>query len=166
MIQIAGTTEISDRLAYRGKGKAVASMEDLRCIGDSLGLCHWLTRATFGLPQHQVGLIEAVTGRAMTPEELRRAGERIYNLEHLFNLREGATPADDVLPERFLREPMPRGPGKGHVCELEPMLEEYYAARAWDPETGFPSDEKLMELDVSSVPVEHRREWFAGEGHA
>jgi aldehyde:ferredoxin oxidoreductase len=148
MIQVGGTTEIGDRFGYQGKGVAVAYMEDLRCIGDALGLCHWLTRATFGLPQEQVGLVEAVIGRAIAPYELERIGERIYNLEHLFNLREGTTPADDTLPDRFLEEPMPSGPGRGHVCELEPMLEEYYAARDWDPESGYPSDVKRVELGI------------------
>jgi aldehyde:ferredoxin oxidoreductase len=148
MIHLADTTAIRDRFGCEGKGRAVAYLEDMRCVGDSLEMCHWLTRATFGLPQEQVGLLSAATGRAITPEELKRIGERIYNIEHLFNLREGATPADDTLPERFLKEPIPEGPSKGQVCPLEPMLEEYYAARDWNRQTGYPSPDKRTELGI------------------
>jgi len=148
MIQIAGMTAIQDRFGREGKGRAVAYLEDMRCVGDSLEMCHWLTRATFGLPQEQVSLLYAATGREIAPEELKRIGERLYNVEHLFNLREGVTPADDTLPKRFLQEPIPEGPSKDQVCPLEPMLEEYYAARDWNRETGYPSPDKRRELRI------------------
>jgi len=150
MMRIAGTTEIGKRLGWKGKGKAVAYLEGMRAVGDSLELCDFLTRATFGFPEEQVGLIKAVTGRDCTPEELRLAGERIYNLERLYNLREGSVATDDTLPERFLKEPLIEGASKGHLCPLEQMLEEYYEAREWDRETGYPSAAKLKELGLSA----------------
>jgi aldehyde:ferredoxin oxidoreductase len=148
MLRISGTTAIQERLSWKGKGKAVAYEEGMRCVSDSLEMCDFLTRSTFGFPEEQVGLIRAVSGREYTPEELRLVGERIYNLERLFNLREGLTPADDTLPERFLQEPLVEGASKGYVCPLEPMLEEYYEARDWDRETGYPSPSKLKELGL------------------
>ena len=51
----------------------------------------------------------------------RLIGERIVNLERLFIAREGITRQDDVLPGRFIGEPMPEGsgPSTGAVLELE-----------------------------------------------
>ena len=150
MIRVSGTTEISSREGWVGKGKAVAYLEDLRAIGDSLVLCHMLTRGELGFPDRLVGLLNSVTGLELLPEELKRIGERINNLERLFNLREGLKPEDDTLPERFINEPLPDGPAKGRVCPIEPMVKEYYSARDWDHKTGFPYNSKLTELGIDS----------------
>ncbi|MBU1207200.1 MAG: aldehyde ferredoxin oxidoreductase C-terminal domain-containing protein [Proteobacteria bacterium] len=58
------------------------------------------------------------------------------------------TPADDTLPWRVLHEPLPDGASKGVVVNLEPMLDEYYAARGRDRQTGYPSSRKLQELGL------------------
>ena len=85
----------------------------------------------------------------MDGEEVRRIGERIVNLERLFNARYGMRRADDTLPARFLKEPLEAGnPSAGAVLELAPMLDEYYAARGWDAETGLPTEAKLRELGL------------------
>ena len=77
------------------------------------------------------------------------AGERIVQMERLFNLREGLTSKDDTLPERFLSEPVTDGPAKGRVVRLAPMLEEYYRARGWDQQTGEPMSERLKALGLT-----------------
>jgi aldehyde:ferredoxin oxidoreductase len=77
-------------------------------------------------------------------------GERIWNLERLFNLREGFTKKDDRLPPRFSQESLPRGHSKGQVVDLEPMLEEYYRLRGWDKD-GIPTEEKLKELGLEQL---------------
>jgi aldehyde:ferredoxin oxidoreductase len=81
-------------------------------------------------------------------------GERIINLERAFNIREGLTRKDDRWPERFLKEPYPDGPAKGQVIHLEPMLDEYYGFRKWDRTTGFPTRDKLQELQLDDVTDE------------
>ena len=75
-------------------------------------------------------------------------GERIVNVERLFNIRQGLTRKDDTLSERFLKEPIPSGPTKGRVLDLEPMLDEYYKARGWDAETGRPTRAGLERLGL------------------
>jgi aldehyde:ferredoxin oxidoreductase len=87
------------------------------------------------------------TGANYTPEEIMRAAERIYNLERLFLIAAGSGKEDDTLPHRMLHEPLPDGPGKGKVVELDRMLPEFYAARGWD-ENGVPTKEKLEELGL------------------
>ena len=149
MLRIAGTTTIKERFSYDGKGRAGAYLENLRSIGDAIGMCHLLTRGELGFQEVLAPLYEAATGVEMSPEDLYRVGERIYNVERLANLRFGLTPADDTLPERYLKEPVPEGPAKGKVLPLEPMLREYYQARDWDWETGYPSKAKIEELDLA-----------------
>jgi aldehyde:ferredoxin oxidoreductase len=68
-------------------------------------------------------------------------------LERLFNLREGLGREDDSLAPRLLQEPLPAGPAKGNVVELESMLNEYYQLRGWDNE-GRPTGEKLQALGL------------------
>jgi aldehyde:ferredoxin oxidoreductase len=78
-----------------------------------------------------------------------KTGERIYNIERLFNLKAGLTAKDDTLPKRMLTEPMPEGPGKGQVVRLNEMLPEYYKLRGWTVK-GVPSAKKLAELGISA----------------
>ena len=56
---------------------------------------------------------------------------------------------DDTLPYRMLHEPLPEGPGKGQVVELDEMLPEVLPARGWD-ENGVPTKEKLAELGLAN----------------
>ena len=68
----------------------------------------------------------------------------------MFNIRAGVSGKDDTLPKRFLETPMPEGPVKGQVFELDKMLPEYYRIRGWD-EKGVPTAMKLEELDIDSL---------------
>ncbi|UCH31661.1 MAG: hypothetical protein JSV05_09270, partial [Candidatus Bathyarchaeota archaeon] len=70
-----------------------------------------------------------------------------YNLERLFNVREGLTRANDNLPKRLLEEPLPEGPAKGQVVNLKPLLDAYYEFRGWN-KMGIPTPEKLDELGL------------------
>jgi aldehyde:ferredoxin oxidoreductase len=146
--RIAGTAEPADPNGIEGKGKVVAYCEDMRALADSLELCKFATQGHLGYPENLTDLFHYATGLKWSAEEMRLAGERIVQLERLFNLREGMTAKDDTLPGRFLSEPVLDGPGKGRVVRLAPMLEEYYQARAWDPETGRPSLERVKALNL------------------
>jgi aldehyde:ferredoxin oxidoreductase len=149
--KVAGTTEAADPNGIKGKGKVVAYCEDLRALDDSLALCKFVTQGHLGYPEYLTDLFYSVTGLKWDAEELRMAGERIVQLERLFNLREGLTPGDDTLPERFLSEPVPDGPAKGRVVHLAPMLEEYYLARGWDEKTGEPLSGRLEVLGLKKM---------------
>ena len=95
-------------------------------------------------------MVRAVTGWDMTAEELEKVGERVINLERLFNVREGVRRKDDVLPWRVMHEPIPDGPSAGMYCppeELSPMLDRYYALRGWDPD-GVPTNERRAALGL------------------
>ncbi|MEW6039913.1 MAG: aldehyde ferredoxin oxidoreductase family protein [Elusimicrobiota bacterium] len=133
------------------KAYAVKVTEDVFCIRDSLVVCWY----TCGWPpifwiDDFANVMPSVTGEEAfgSVEELFKIGERIQNVKRLFNLREGLTSADDTLPERFTKEPMPSGPGKGQVANLKIMLDEYYRQRGWDRKTGKIKPETLKRLDL------------------
>jgi len=146
-----GVPDAAFRLKTRGKGWVVKHYEEMAAIADSLGVCKNTYNNMEVLDWEATAeLLRAATGWDMSGEEVQRVGERIVNLERLFNAREGITRQDDTLPRRFLEEPMPAGsgPSTGSVLELEPMLDEYYHARGWDVQTGLPTQQKLKELDL------------------
>jgi len=95
-------------------------------------------------------LLTAVTGISYQPEELIQMGERIVNLERLFNIREGFSRKDDTLPRRLLEEPVTSGPAQGRTVNLDPMLDEYYQFRGWDT-NGAPLEKKLTELGLEGM---------------
>jgi len=136
-----------DRFAIKGKGKVTMEVQDEMAVLDSLGICVFPLHNA-GMDLKDVGgLFSFALGVRFDIDQLMKAGERIWNLERLFNIKEGFTRKDDTLPERFLREPMPNGPSKGHIVELNELLVDYYQERGWDKQ-GIPADEKLRESDL------------------
>jgi aldehyde:ferredoxin oxidoreductase len=121
--------------------------QDFTAVIDSSGMCLF---TFFGTPEMSdyTPLLKGITGIPYSDEELFKAGERIFNLERMWNLKAGYTKKDDTLPPRLMKEPIPDGPSKGEVNELERMLPEYYQLRGWDAE-GRPTKEKLAELDLN-----------------
>lgn len=144
-----------DRLAEEGKGKLHQWYEDVRAFQHALEICLFVCEPRdLDWTAMLAEMYTAVTGVDMTANEALATGERITNLERAFNLREGLTRKDDSLPERFLKEPMPEGPSKGHAVNLDLMLDEYYEARGWDKASGFPTRRKLEELGLKAVAEE------------
>lgn len=145
--EVLGIPMKTDPLTTEGKAPLVKLFQDLTALVDSSDICLFTTFA-IGLPELS-GMLRSTCGIEETDEELLRAGERIWNLEKLFNLEAGLTRQDDYLPPRLLNEPVSSGPSKGKVTELEVMLDEYYEIRGWDKE-GVPTDEKLEELSLEN----------------
>lgn len=139
--EVLGSPKLVDRSATGGKAGLLIVAQHLGAALDSLSLCKF---SSFALSEeHYARLYSAVTGFDLGGQELLRAGERIWNLERLYNLREGFRAADDRLPTRLLEEP----DSEGHVVDLAPMLEEYYRFRGWD-EHGVPGPAKLAALGL------------------
>ncbi|MFC2011926.1 aldehyde ferredoxin oxidoreductase C-terminal domain-containing protein, partial [Chloroflexota bacterium] len=140
----------ADPFTTDDKASPIKSGQDWISMADSCGLC-WPRGAPTGNPfteEDFITLIEAVTGVSYTLDELRLVGERIWNLERIFNLKSGITAKDDTLPKRMLEEPMTLGASAGHVCKIDEMLPEYYELRGWDKD-GVPTPEKLAQLDLT-----------------
>ncbi|MBW1766047.1 MAG: aldehyde ferredoxin oxidoreductase family protein [Deltaproteobacteria bacterium] len=137
-----------DRFAIDGKGELTKWNQDSRSVWNLGIMCNFASRyidlELFGR------ILSSATGITdfTDPEYLLLVGERIFNLERMFNIREGFSLKDDVFPDRFTRKTMTDGPSAGQVFEAEPLLDEYYRVRGWDPETGIPSGAKLHELGL------------------
>jgi aldehyde:ferredoxin oxidoreductase len=148
--EILGMPEKVDPLTIENKASLVKNLQDMTAgIIDAAGIC--LFSIVGQSPHSMFAQLEAVTGVGYTFEEVVQAGERIWNLQRLFNLKAGLSKNDDTIPKRFLEEPAAGGPNKGNVLsaqELETMLKEYYELRGWDRETGYPTKEKLTELGL------------------
>jgi aldehyde:ferredoxin oxidoreductase len=132
----------------------VKDVEDLYALVDSLLICKY---GTMWPPVYYFDdlarLIPPLTGMKEHGDikRLRLTAERICNLRRAFNIREGMTRKDDALHPRFTKEPMPNGPAKGHVCNLEPMLREYYELREWDKATGLIPRRTFEKLGLGNV---------------
>ncbi|MBN1178963.1 MAG: aldehyde ferredoxin oxidoreductase, partial [Anaerolineae bacterium] len=97
-----------------------------------------------------VEAVAAITGWETSMHELLLAGERAYTMARLFNLREGFTAADDVLPQRFF-EPFEAGPSKGNALPPETFAEArktLYLMLGWNAD-GTPLPWKLQQLGIS-----------------
>lgn len=132
----------------KGKAKPCKESQDKIAMVDSTGTCLF-TMSAWGTDEFQQQ-IAASLGIAWTSERLLLTGERIWNLERLFNLAAGFTAADDTLPPRLLEEPAPSGVAKGRVAELDIMLPEYYALRGWTPD-GVPTADTLARLGLGQA---------------
>ncbi len=143
--EILGYPEKLDRSSVEGKAAYTKIFLDLTAVIDSIGLCVF---STFGLGlSDYVDMYNAVVGDVYTDETLLEAGERIWNLEKLFNIREGIDSKEDKLPKRLLEVPIQNGPSKGEIHRLDILLPEYYAVRGWD-EDGIPTEETLKKLGL------------------
>ncbi len=141
--------EIGERLSPKNKGFMVFHNENYSVLIESLGVCKYGTMVPPALYYEDIiRAIEVTMGWKFSERELKKVGERIVNLNRLFNVREGITRKDDSLPERLTKEPAPLGIPKGQVVELDTMLDEYYQYRGWDKKTGRPTKKKLKELGL------------------
>jgi len=149
-----GEPGVVDQLGVEGKAKMVVWLEHSNAVSDSLELCKfagpWIQLDHGYMPEDYAKLLHAVTGVEVTGDQVMKMGEKIINIERLFNLREGITREDDSVVSRLLDEPSPSGPFKGkHLtrAEFNKMLDEYYELRGWSKEGIPPNPEEILSLD-------------------
>jgi len=150
-LEVLGLPKLIDRFQVQGKSSYVILHQNVAAAIDSLVVCKFTNMAAS--EEYFARVLAAVSGMDFSTGELIRVGERVYNLERLYNNRQGFTRADDTLPPRLLNEPSPDGPSKGWVSHLEPMLEEYYRSRGWDQQ-GVPKPRKLEDLGLAELARE------------
>jgi aldehyde:ferredoxin oxidoreductase len=132
------------RFQYKGREQADVEATCRNEVLSSAGACAFIGFAT---PPHALqGLIEAVTGHEI---DMNRTGKRIFNMRHLFNLREGQNPAQNLLPARWLGQPpLEEGPLKGHAVDYRQLAENFFEAIGWDKETALPDKASLKDIGV------------------
>jgi aldehyde:ferredoxin oxidoreductase len=143
--EVLGKPFSLDRLSLKGKTGILQVFENLTAALDSLVLCPF---SVFAFNEELCSaLLFSGVGMEISPAELLKIGERIYNLERTYNLRTGLTRKDDTLPERlFGNEGESERYGFSRK-EFETAIQEYYHYRGWDS-NGVPLPEKLKELGL------------------
>ena len=147
-LEVLGLPKLIDRFQVQGKSSFVILNQNSNAAIDSLVLCKFTNMGV--ADEYFARVLSAVTGVQYATTDMIKVGERVWNLERLYNNREGFTTKDDTLPPRLLTEAPVDGPSKGWVSNLEPMLKEYYRTRGWD-ENGVPTRQKLTELGLAEL---------------
>ena len=150
------------------KPDLVVFSENYCALSDALGVCKFSTAETYALfPEDLAEGLSALWGQSFNADELLTVGERIVNLERLYNVRLGLSRADDQLPHRFTEEPLDvwdftldsetgavlrsdTPVTAGALIRLQPMLDRYYALRGWDA-NGIPTQETLERLGLNGL---------------
>jgi aldehyde:ferredoxin oxidoreductase len=136
------------RFKTRSKAKVVTKVQDWRTLYNSAIMCVFVNPTAPLL----VKLLSEATGWSSDIVWWHRTGERIFNLKRAFNNRLGVRRGNDRLPERLLI-PMSNG-SRGRTPRMETLIEEYYADRGWDWQTGRPSRDKLVSLGLPEIAEE------------
>jgi aldehyde:ferredoxin oxidoreductase len=132
-----------------GKGQMVKILQDGCVIPDVIGTCKFYMYMGLDLEIY-ARILAALTGENFSGLDLLTVGERVNNLQRLFNIREGFTRKDDYLPQRVLHVPAFGNYSRTEDCAIkdyDAMLDEYYLARGWGS-NGIPSASKLKELGI------------------
>ena len=134
--------------SFESNMQTLLDKEHLLCLYDAFLSCKFGGRNAGHTIPVLTGLLNALTGFGYTEQELSLVGERIWNLERLYNLREGVE--EDLPPARFFQEALDDGHPDGGAISLERFMAAraaYYQARGWD-ENGVPSAAKLSQLGL------------------
>ena len=142
--EVLGLPQQLDRTVTNEKAAWVKTFQDLTAVIDSMGHCLF-TSFAMGAKEY-TDLLNAATGTSWSVDEVLEIGDRIYNIERMFNKAAGMKPEDDRLPKRLLEEPVVNGPSTGMTSQLPLTLPQYYEARGWV--NAFPTDETLKKLGL------------------
>jgi len=146
---IAGWPE-HDKYRWSGKGELHKKCAELVHVVNAAGLCLF---ACFSYDwQFIPDFLTAVTGWPIDTDECSRMGERIANIRHAFNLREGLNPIRFEIPGRVIgRPPQSDGNLRGITVDVDTQVRDFCRAMAWDPETARPSRDRLLALGLEEV---------------
>ena len=146
--EVMGSPVLVDRDSTEGKADLVILFQNLSAAMDCMVVCRF-TNFAWTVDDY-AEMLSAGTGLPIDGKELLKIGARIWNLERIFNIREGFTKEDDRLPQRF-STPLPEGGSRNRVSHAGELLPEYYSLRGWDKD-GSPTPKLLEELNI---PIEN-----------
>lgn len=143
--EVLGIPEKTDPLTTDGKAGLVKAFQDVTAAVDSSGTCIF---TTFALSMEDIAPeVDAACEGDWSVDHMMEVGERIWNMERMYNIAAGFTAADDTLPKRLLKDAAKSGAAKGLVAGIDKMLPEYYELRGWNSE-GVPTGETQQRLDL------------------
>lgn len=137
--------------------------ENWATILDMMGICFRMQSSSLWDVEAIANLYSLATGIEKTAQVLLKDAERAYNLARYLNGREGFARADDQFPDKYF-EPLKRPDRNSELVlsdyfdtasitkeDTEHMLSDYYDEHGWDIETGLPTKQKLIELNLGDV---------------
>ena len=144
---------LPDKYQYSGKAPSHKKIVSLVHVVNASGTCLFAYSA---YPfQYIPDFLTAVTGKEVTVDDCYKIGERIANIRHAFNLREGLNPLEFRYPDRMVgRPPLTHGNVRGVTVDIDTQIREYCEAMDWDVKTTRPSARKLSELGLDFVAKE------------
>jgi len=156
--QLYDIEDIQDPCAYADKAKLVIWHEKYKGVIDMMGLCYlasmWMDVSLYQ-PDTVASFYNCITGEDTSGEDLMTAGDRLQNLETLFNiLHAGFDRSDFRPPEKLTSIAVERGNFKGQKLSLpqwERMLDDYFNTRRWDKETGWPCLSVIEDLGLTDA---------------
>lgn len=134
-----------------GQAEALAVGSFYKMLIDCAGLCLFGTQVGADLPLCR--WLNAATGWSYTPDQYLVTGERVEQLRHAFNVREGLNPIRDFKPHprTYGQPPQAAGPARNLTLDQEGLMRSFYRVMGWDPETGRPERERLLTLGLEQV---------------
>ncbi|MFP4180387.1 MAG: aldehyde ferredoxin oxidoreductase family protein [Spirochaetaceae bacterium] len=145
-----------DPFTFDGKAELIADMQNAQAAKFSMGVCDFWPVESDTLGK----LFEVTYGGRWSAEKVDRAGERIFNLQRIYNVMLGFGSREDTLPQRFFKELLKEGPPKDIPMTEEAFnacMKQYYEYRGWD-EQGRPTIERLEQLEIEPELIERYRE--------
>jgi aldehyde:ferredoxin oxidoreductase len=140
--------------------------ETCNALADALGICKFAFTETYAILPPDLAEGVRALGLNLSDEELFQVGQRIVNLERMYNVRSGMSRKDDTLPDRMLKEPLDVYVNpeeiekidpdkaelvhKGLIVHLDTMLDDYYKLGGWTKE-GIPTPARLKELGLEEL---------------
>jgi len=150
--------DISNPTTYKNKAELVVWQERYKAIIDIMGICALSTMwndVNLFQPADISEFYYLVTGENISVEKLFTLGERVQNLEKIFNTNHaGFTREDDLPPQKLVKIPVKEGTYKGEKLNLEDwnkMLDKYYTLHKWNKKTGIPTKKGLSELGLEEL---------------
>ena len=133
--------------------ESMIEQRDIKILRDSLIVCHF----TYHMPlthDENITMLNGATGQTYDVKSISAFAQRVDTLARLFNIREGTTRKDDILPPRFW-EAETHGPAEGMKSfvnqeDFEKSLDKYYDLRGWGKD-GVPTKETIKKLGLSSL---------------
>ena len=153
--KITGSEEYAKPYLLEKRAEIVKWHEEIYALTDTAGLCAFTSTASYGVDEQVLAdLYSYATGYKFTASDILEIGRRIITLERCYNIREGHTRTEDILPWRIMNEVQQDLVGKQPEVpvvskeKLDKMLEDYYVLVGWDSETGWPSKKTLKNLGL------------------
>jgi aldehyde:ferredoxin oxidoreductase len=148
------TDDRKDKYDYTNTGNLQAKAMNMMHVVNSAGICmfSYIAYPTQFIPD----CLTAVTGVKYDIDSCLETGERIANIRHLFNIREGLNPLKYTFNQRIVgRPPLKAGPMAGITLDDDLMIRDYLKAMGWDTRSTKPSTKKLEELGLSDLVAKY-----------